>query len=124
MQLFDPASQPRIGSTFKYLCALHPTTSTLGDFLRAPGKNQFHRKIFLDSTYLRPNTGFYSGAICDMRQQPQADMAYQHPDSTHDKERKNPVACWKLSYNSHGLIWFINTQTQPTTKHESNSVTY
>jgi hypothetical protein len=27
-------------------------------------------------------------------------------------------------YNGHGPTWSINTQAQPTTKHESNSSTY
>ncbi|QBH15171.1 BON domain-containing protein [Desulfobacter hydrogenophilus] len=29
-----------------------------------------------------------------------------------------------IRHNSHGIAWSINTEAQPTTKHESNSVTY
>jgi len=30
----------------------------------------------------------------------------------------------KIFKNSHGLTWSINIQAQPTTKHESNSMSY
>ncbi len=40
------------------------------------------------------------------------------------KKRFDKVKTTFVRNNSHGLTWSINTQTQPTTKHGINSISY
>ncbi|RAM01735.1 hypothetical protein DO021_12425 [Desulfobacter hydrogenophilus] len=71
---------------------------------------------------LRFSVGQYIGTMVDVAGQPgqKALVLASCPDNSIQ---------YYLDYtdflnNSHGLTWSINTEVQPTTKHESNSVTY